>query len=188
MASHIVSKAIHSVGAGSSLLSAPGIGQRCGIRSSTNRKHTLMQHYMYQNTLCCRSDMGKLTLLPTSFWSDHNGETSSNQCTLAFSRPNVRSFVPRYFVSVLDNFACRETQAKAHNEWSPWRETRRITNEPALLARIKTGLERLCTHNELGKCTYHDTAEEPERWASPEVDEQTRELRFGTIGKIYISA
>lgn len=75
----------------------------------------------------------------------------------------------------------REKIAHEANDWSPWRETRHILNEPALVERLKSGLEDVC-RSRREKCRFSDAEEEPERWSEEGEDEL--EIRFAQIDPV----
>jgi hypothetical protein len=80
---------------------------------------------------------------------------------------------------ILSNLIYRERIAHEQDDWSNWRETRHIDNEPQLLEHIQSGMRRIC---ESQGCRYSQMDREPERWALDGVDDGTVELRFATIG------
>jgi len=73
-----------------------------------------------------------------------------------------------------------EAQALSHSEWSAWRETRHISNEPELLERLRKELTQVCQD---GKCRFSDLEDEPERWGVGEEGE-LREVRFGVVDPV----
>lgn len=77
-----------------------------------------------------------------------------------------------------------DAYAMKHNDWSKWRGVRHITNEPALLDRIKRGITDFCIGRKgPGNCFFQDGQEEPDTWSdtSPLMPNVSIPVRFASI-------
>jgi hypothetical protein len=61
-----------------------------------------------------------------------------------------------------------DAYAQAHNDWSPWRDVRKLHNEKEVLARVRLGLEEMCAAGPSDAfpngCVYEDAQDVPETW------------------------
>ncbi|KAK8861298.1 hypothetical protein IAR55_002117 [Kwoniella newhampshirensis] len=140
-----LTNAIHSVGAGASLLSAMGVGQPYSCVSTI----TWAASHYYRHIF---------GLIPRSL-----------------SRPasNTETPRPRRPINVLWlSRAKLDSYAKTHNDWSSWRDIRHISNEPELVAKFRTELAAMCEDVSSsskgfgpGGCVFEDAQEIPETWA-----------------------
>ncbi|KIR25875.1 hypothetical protein I309_05315 [Cryptococcus deuterogattii LA55] len=156
----ILTNAIHSVGAGASLLSAMGVGKSYSCASTI----TWAASHYYRHLF---------GLLPPS--------TSSASTRLQARRPINVLWLSR---AKLDHYA------KEHNDWSSWRDIRHINNEKELVARLKDGLRTMCDQpsSVFGPpgCVFEDARETPESWmlSSPdsiESDDSPLPVRFAQM-------
>ncbi|WWC68932.1 uncharacterized protein I206_102868 [Kwoniella pini CBS 10737] len=156
-----LTNAIHSVGAGASLLSAMGVGTSYSCASTI----TWAASHYYRHLF---------GLLPPSLSLPAN--------LLESYHDNER---PRRPINVLWlSRAKLDDYAQKHNDWSNWRDVRHITNEPELIQKFKTELEAMCQESlksrEFGQtgCVYEDATEIPEGWTltSPETLKDTDPL------------
>jgi hypothetical protein len=151
----VVTNAIHSVGAGASLLSAMGIG----------RSYTCVSTITWAASHYYRHLFGLKPL--------HSPSTLG-------SRTKARRPVNILWLSR----AKLDAYAKQHSDWSQWRDLRHIENEVVLLARIRSGLEELCNGSGDVDCVYEDAQEFPETWTltTPEESEDAPfPIRFASI-------
>ncbi|WWC59922.1 uncharacterized protein I303_102484 [Kwoniella dejecticola CBS 10117] len=148
-----LTNAIHSVGAGASLLSAMGVGTSYSCASTI----TWAAAHYYRHLF---------GLLPPSLSLPAN--------LLESYHANER---PRRPINVLWlSRAKLDDYAQKHNDWSNWRDVRHILNEPELIQKFKSELSDLCrdptNSADFGQtgCIYEDATEIPENWSftSPE--------------------
>ncbi|KAK6906892.1 hypothetical protein I204_00305 [Kwoniella mangroviensis CBS 8886] len=163
-----LTNAIHSVGAGASLLSAMGVGTSYSCASTI----TWAASHYYRHLF---------GLLPPSLSLPANLLESHH----ASDRPRRPINVMWLSRAKLDEYA------QKHNDWSNWRDVRHITNEPELIKKFRTELENMCESSlksgEFGStgCVYEDAQDIPESWSltSPETisDEDPLPIRFAMI-------
>ncbi|WWC87572.1 uncharacterized protein L201_002462 [Kwoniella dendrophila CBS 6074] len=143
-----LTNAIHSVGAGASLLSAMGVGSSYSCASTI----TWAASHYYRHLF---------GLLPPSLSQPANLMESHHQ-----------SDKPRRPINVLWlSRAKLDDYAQKHDDWSIWRDVRHITNEPELIEKFRTELDQMCQDSiksgEFGRtgCIYEDSQDMPETWS-----------------------
>ncbi|OWZ74557.1 hypothetical protein C365_06895 [Cryptococcus neoformans Bt85] len=155
-----LTNAIHSVGAGASLLSAMGVGKSYSCASTI----TWAASHYYRHLF---------GLLPLSI---------SSASTLSQARRPIN--VLWLSRAKLDHYA------KEHNDWSSWRDVRHIKNEKELVTRLKDGLRTMCEQpsSVFGTtgCIFEDARDTPESWTlstpdSIESDDSPLPVRFAQM-------
>lgn len=163
-----VTNAIHSVGAGASLLSSMGVGKSYTCASTI----TWAASHYYRHLF---------GLLPPSLSLPAN-LLDSHHLGARPRRPINVLWLSR---AKLDRYA------QNHNDWSSWRDVRHINNEPQLVKRLRDGLAQMCEGSQITGvfgntgCVFEDAQDVPESWAlvSPETVSSSSPLpiRFATL-------
>ncbi|WVQ77816.1 hypothetical protein IAR50_007506 [Cryptococcus sp. DSM 104548] len=137
--------AIHSVGAGASLLSAMGVGSSYTCASTI----TWAASHYYRHLF---------GLLPPSLSAATNEQSSDRR------KPINLLWLSR---EKLDRYA------QSHNDWSTWRGVRHINNEKEFISTIREGMKSLCEEGSESAamfgdagCVFEDARDTPETWAS----------------------
>lgn len=161
-----VTNAIHSVGAGASLLSSMGVGKSYTCASTI----TWAASHYYRHLFGL---LPPSLSLPANLLDSHHSQ----------GRPRRPINVLWLSRAKLDRYA------QNHNDWSSWRDVRHINNEPQLIERLRDGLADMCkgVTSQFGHtgCVFEDAQDVPESWGlvSPETVGEGSPLpvRFATL-------
>lgn len=138
-----VTNAIHSVGAGASLLSAIGIGKSNTCTSTITWAASHYYRHLFGLSPWRKPEVGQSGRRPP--------------------RPLNVLWLSR---QKLDSWATK------HNDQSNWRAVRHIMNEPELIARFKSGMRDMCNSTDASRifgdsgCRFEDRDETPETWGA----------------------
>lgn len=173
-----MTNAIHSVGAGASLLSAMGVGKRCVCCLQASSIANLAYY-------CSYSCVSTITWAASHYYRHLFG-----LLPLSISSASTLSQARRPINVLWLSRAKLDHYAKEHNDWSSWRDVRHIKNEKELVTRLKDGLRTMCEQPSsvfgTSGCVFEDARDTPESWTlstpdSIESDDSPLPVRFAQM-------
>lgn len=147
---------------------------------ATGKSRRRRQYTNYMLTPCSYQCASTVTWAASHYYRHLYGLLPPTASVSSGSNPQLRRPINILWLSRLK----LDAYAMAHNDWSKWRGVRHISNEAALLDRIRKGIADFCHDRPPSRsCTAHDDLEEPDNWSNtdPLEPDASTPIRFASI-------